>query len=84
MKTTIHVYSEQSTGWSKETSTIQEAMRIARHILFESLVKFVISTTEKRDCPLCVDVTTTIGNKTYQYIQVLDGSTLFVASLKSV
>ena len=73
MKTTIHVYSEQSTGWSREMATIQEAMRIARHI---------INTTGKRNCPLCVDVISTIGNKTYQYIQVLDGSTLFVASLK--
>ena len=79
MKTTIHVYSEESKGTERKVATIKEAMRIASYTM-----ESVRHSTTVRSCPLCIDIKTTIGNKTYQYIQVLDGSTLFVASLKSV
>ena len=79
MKTTIHVYSEKSDGYKSETSSLHEAMKQA-HNVFTNVLRSRMS----RKTPLCIDITTTIGNKVYQYIQVLDGSTLYVASLKSL
>lgn len=80
MKTTINFYSEKSVGKAREVASIQEAIRLAQYVVDTMLH----ATVEREDCPLCIDITTTIGNKTYQYIQVLDDSTLYVASLKSV
>ena len=79
MKTTIHVYSNESIGIKREVATIKEAMRIASYAM-----ESVRHSTTVRSCPLCIDICTTIGNKTYQYIQVLDNSTLFVGSVRSL
>jgi hypothetical protein len=78
-KTTIHFYSEKSDGIKYEVENIKQAMEYARNN-----INCVLRSKLQRSTPLCIDITTTIGNKTYQYIQVLDDSTLFVGSLKSV
>ena len=79
MKTTIQFYDEKWSSPIREVATIREAMKTAQYV-FDTMLKCTL----KSWYPLCIDINTTIGNKTYQYIQVLDGSTLFVASLKSV
>jgi len=79
MKTTIHFYSEKSDGIKYEVNTVKQAIEYAHNN-----IDCVLRSKLQRSTPLCIDITTTIGNKVYQYIQVLDNSTLFVGSLKSI